>query len=216
MKNSININLNLLFVVACLGLFQILSCSQGSSEEGELPEGLYAKINTNKGSMTCRLEYEKVPMTVANFIGLSEGTIPNTYRPLGTPFYDSLTFHRVMDDFMNQGGDPLANGMGGPGYSFADEFHPDLLHNVTGTLSMANSGPATNGSQFFITRKATPWLDNRHSVFGYVTRGLSTVYKIKQGDIIENIEIIRVGEAAENFDAPAVFKEKSGVQLPTP
>lgn len=186
-------------------------CGLGSSESKNLPDGLYAEITTTKGSITCRLEYEKVPLTVANFIALSEGNMENTYKPMGTPFYDGLTFHRVMENFMIQGGDPLANSLGGPGYKFADEFHPDLLHNVAGTLSMANSGPATNGSQFFITHKATPWLDNRHAVFGYVTKDLATVYKVAQGDTIKHIEILRVGDAAEAFDAPAVFREKGGV-----
>lgn len=186
-------------------------CGLGSSEEVNLPDGLYAQITTNKGDIICRLEYEKVPLTVANFVALSEGKMENTYKPLGNPFFDGLTFHRVMSNFMIQGGDPLANGLGGPGYQFADEFHPELLHNVAGTLSMANYGPATNGSQFFITHKATPWLDNRHSVFGYVTSGLATVYKIAQDDTIKHIEILRIGDAAGAFDAPAVFREKGGV-----
>ena len=215
MNNRNLLNLTFSFLVASLGLFSLVSCSQGSSDSGDLPDGIYAKINTNKGSITCRLEYQKVPMTVANFIGLSEGSIPNNIRPEGEPFFDDLTFHRVVPNFMIQGGDPLANGMGGPGYSFPDEFDPDLMHNVAGTLSMANSGPATNGSQFYITDNATPWLDSMHSVFGYVIDGpsMTTVYKIQQGDIIENIEIIRVGGDAKDFNAPEIFKEKSGLQL---
>ncbi|MCL4161609.1 UNVERIFIED_CONTAM: hypothetical protein GTU68_054531 [Idotea baltica] len=157
-------------------------------------------MTTNKGEIVLRLEYERVPMTVANFISLT-----------GEPFFDGLTFHRVIPNFMIQGGDPEASGMGGPGYSFKDEIHPELKHNVAGTFSMANAGPATNGSQFFITHNATPWLDGKHSVFGYVTEGLETVYKIANGDVIEHVEIVRKGSSAEAFDAPTVFKEMSGV-----
>ena len=190
----------------------MLGC--GDNQDAALPDGIYAKIKTIHGEITCRLEYQKVPMTVANFIGLAEGSIANTHKGSGEPFFDGLTFHRVMGNFMIQGGDPQANGLGGPGYKFEDEFHPDLLHNVAGTLSMANAGPVTNGSQFFITHKATPWLDNKHSVFGYVTDGLTAVYKVQQGDVIEGVRIVRVGSEAEAFDAPAIFKEMSGVTGP--
>lgn len=181
-------------------------------------EGIYVKFTTNQGEIVVRLEHEKAPMTVANFVGLAEGSISNTFRGEGEPYFDGLTFHRVISkangqgqDFMIQGGDPTGTGSGGPGYKFADEFHPDLKHDRPGVLSMANSGPGTNGSQFFITHVPTPWLDNKHAVFGYVVSGMDIVMNTLQGERMESVEIIRVGEAAENFDAPAIFAEKSGI-----
>jgi peptidyl-prolyl cis-trans isomerase A (cyclophilin A) len=185
----------------------------------ELAEGIYAKFNTNRGVILIKLEHEKTPMTVANFVGLAEGKIANTAKADGQPYYDGLVFHRVISkvngdgqDFMIQGGDPTGTGMGGPGYKFKDEFHPELRHNRPGVLSMANSGPGTNGSQFFITHVPTPWLDNNHSVFGYVVEGIDIVNATLKGDKIETLEIIRVGDAAQKFDAPAIFKEKSGIK----
>lgn len=174
----------------------------GKVQEGE---GLFAEIQTNKGNILLYLEMEKTPLTVANFVGLAEGTIENKAKPAGTPYYDGLTFHRVIANFMIQGGDPSGNGSGGPGYSFKDEFHPNLRHNRAGILSMANAGPATNGSQFFITHKETPWLDGKHSVFGHVVKGQEVVDMIAQSDVIEKVVIIRKGEAAMNFDAAKVF-----------
>ena len=143
---------------------------------------VHAEFVTSEGSFTVRLFDEEVPNTVANFVGLAEGTKewthPGTREKMRTPYYDSIIFHRVIDGFMIQGGDPLGQGIGGPGYKFADEFHPRLRHDKAGILSMANSGPNTNGGQFFITLGATPHLDNRHSVFGEVTSGMDIVRRI--------------------------------------
>lgn len=166
----------------------------------ELSEGLYARINTNRGAVLVELAYKRAPLTVTNFVGLAEGRL-NSSRGAGVPFYDGLTFHRVVPGFVIQGGDPAGNGTGGPGYRFPDEFDPTLRHDRRGTLSMANSGPDSNGSQFFITLDATPWLDDRHSVFGYVVRGQDVVESIRQGDRIESVEILRRGSDALAFQA---------------
>ena len=171
-----------------------------------LEKGMYAKINTTKGDILIKLEYEKTPLTVANFVALAEGTMENNKKDLGIPYYDGLKFHRVIADFMIQGGCPDGTGAGSPGYSFADEFHPDLKHDKSGVLSMANSGPSTNGSQFFITHKETPWLDGKHSVFGYVVEGMDVVNSIVQDDLINTITIIREGSSAKSFIAIDIFK----------
>lgn len=167
--------------------------------------GLFAKITTSKGVILLSLEMEKTPLTVANFVGLAEGVIENSAKPLGEPFYNNLKFHRVIPDFMIQGGDPDGTGAGGPGYRFPDEARPDLRHTGPGILSMANAGPGTNGSQFFITHVPTGWLDGKHTVFGHVVEGIEIVNAIQGGDLMLTVEIIRKGEAAENFDAAAVF-----------
>ena len=169
--------------------------------EGELGDGLYARMITSKGTITLALEFEKTPLTVVNFVGLAEGTKDFTPSPGRTdgPFYDGLTFHRVIANFMIQGGDPLGTGTGGPGYKFPDEFVTSLIFKGPGVLAMANAGPGTNGSQFFITHKATPHLNYKHTIFGHVVSGQDVVNAIRKGDTINKIEIIRNGEKAENF-----------------
>jgi peptidyl-prolyl cis-trans isomerase A (cyclophilin A) len=171
-------------------------------------EGIFAEIYTNKGKIALQLEFQKTPITVANFITLAEGKnefVTNDRK--GKPYYDGLKFHRVIANFMIQGGCPLGTGAGDPGYKFKDEFDPSLKHDKPGILSMANSGPATNGSQFFITHKDTPWLNNKHSIFGHVIEGQKVVDAIAQDDVIEKVVIIRKGKLAKAFNAEKVFSE---------
>ena len=175
-----------------------------------MKDGLYAKFNTTKGAILVALEYKKTPGTVGNFVALAEGNLENQVKPQGTPYYDGLKFHRVIPDFMIQGGCPQGTGTGSPGYSFADEFHPDLKHDGPGVLSMANAGPGTNGSQFFITHIETSWLDNKHTVFGKVVEGQDVVDAIAQGDTITTLEIVRVGTDAEAFNAIEAFRTFEG------
>jgi len=180
------------------GLFFMLLASSVNSlpQDANLGDGLFARISTDRGDIVIKLEYKKTPLTVCNFTGLAEGKLNAAG---GKPYYNGLTFHRVISDFMIQGGDPLGNGTGGPGYKFPDEIVDDLKHDGPGVLSMANAGPNTNGSQFFITHKATPWLDGKHTVFGHVVEGQDVVHAIQQGDKIKSITIIRNGAEARAF-----------------
>lgn len=170
-------------------------------------EGIFATINTTKGAIVLQLEFEKTPVTVANFISLAQGKneFVTDSKLKGKPFFDGLKFHRVISDFMIQGGDPQGTGAGGTGYSFKDEFIPELKFDKGGILAMANSGPKTNGSQFFITHKDTPWLNGKHTIFGHVTAGMDVVNKIAQDDVIKNIVIVQKGTLAKKFKAEKVF-----------
>ncbi|MFL1011886.1 peptidylprolyl isomerase [Flavisericum labens] len=211
--------------LACkvLLLIFIVQFSSCKAPYPELEDGMYAEFTTNKGIMVAKLEQEKTPTTVANFISLAEGTNTLVNDSLKKKnFYNGLIFHRVIPDFMIQGGDPNGDGSGNPGYRFNDEFDPSLKHDKKGVLAMANSGFGTNGSQFYITHKATPWLDafdedghpknceNRrvscHTVFGEIVLGLEVVDSIEQGDTIQEVKIIRKGKLAKRFDAPEIFK----------
>ena len=164
-------------------------------------DGLYAKFNTTKGVILVKLLPEKAPLTVCNFVGLAEGKIDNTAKKTGEPYFNGLKFHRVIANFMIQGGDPQGTGSGGPGYSFIDEFDESEKFTGPGVLAMANAGPATNGSQFFITHVATPWLNGKHTIFGHVVEGQDIVNAIAQNDLINSIEIIRLGKTAKAYIA---------------
>jgi cyclophilin family peptidyl-prolyl cis-trans isomerase len=187
--------------------------SSCADETNKLGDGIYADIKTNKGNIIVALEYQKTPITVANFITLAEGTNNQVTEPSkkGKPFYDGIKFHRVIPNFMIQTGDPAGNGSGGPGYKFADEI-TDLKHTGPGILSMANAGPGTNGSQFFITHVKTDWLDGKHTVFGHVVQGMEVVNAIAQDDIIEKVIIIRNGEAAKKFNAVKIFNDRLAIE----
>ena len=178
-----------------------------------MENGIYAKFNTSKGAVLVKLTHDLTPGTVGNFVALAEGNMENKVKPQGTKFYDGLNFHRVIPDFMIQGGCPQGTGTGDPGYKFDDEFHPSLKHDRPGILSMANSGPGSNGSQFFITHIPTEWLDNKHTVFGHVIEGQEVVDAVEQGDKLETLEIIRVGEEAKNFNAIEAFIGLKGARL---
>ena len=169
--------------------------------------GLFENISTSKGEIKIELEFEKTPGTVGNFVGLSLGLISNSIKPLGEAYYNGLKFHRVINDFMIQAGCPFGTGTGDPGYKFDDEFHSELKHDRPGVISMANAGPSTNGSQFFITHVETPWLDNKHTVFGNVIDGMDVVNSISQNDEIISIKINAVGDKAKAFDAAKAFED---------
>ncbi len=206
------------FLFVCTLILGLTGCKE---DYPDLEDGLYAEFNTSKGTFIAQLYYEQTPMTVANFVSLAEGkshsVLDSTYKE--KKFYDGLIFHRVIKDFMIQTGDPLGTGQGNPGYRFPDEIVDSLAHDSKGILSMANAGPGTNGSQFFVTLAPTPWLDGRHTVFGKVVQGQEVVDSIgvvETGDRdrpvqevkIESIKIIRKGNAAKDFDAPKVFEDK--------
>ncbi len=196
----------IVFLFLSLTSLLLVSCGENYDRLGD---GIFGVIKTGKGEIIVSLEYNKTPITVANFILLAEGK--NKHVTLeskkGVPFYDGLKFHRVEANFMIQGGDPNGDGTGGPGYNFMDEI-TDLSHEGPGTLSMANAGPGTNGSQFFITHVETKFLDGRHTVFGKVKEGQEIVNAIVKDDVIESIIIVRNGEAAKKFDAVKVFDDR--------
>ena len=171
-----------------------------------MQEGIFATFKTDKGNIKVQLTYDKTPGTVGNFVGLVKGLIENDFKALGKPYYDGLKFHRVIANFMIQGGCPHGTGVGGPGYNFNDEFHQELKHDRPGILSMANAGPGTNGSQFFITHIPTPWLDGKHTVFGQLVEGQEVVDSVSQEDMIKNITIERIGANAEAWDPVAAFE----------
>jgi peptidylprolyl isomerase len=190
-----------LLAVLALASMALLAVAEASAaDQPQLADGLYARFATSRGDMLISLEFEKAPLTVANFVGLAEGA-KDSNRGKGVRFYDGLTFHRVIPNFMIQGGDPAGNGTGGPGYRFPDEIDPTLRHDGPGILSMANAGPGTNGSQFFITHVKTPWLDGKHTVFGHVVEGQEVVNAIRKGDTLNAVTIIRVGARASAFKA---------------
>lgn len=186
-------------------IFAIMSTSCNESEL-ELADGLYAEFSTTKGIIIVELFPEKAPLTVMNFVGLTEGDLDFANKK--GPFYDGLTFHRVIEDFMIQGGDPEGSGRGGPGYRFLDETDNGLSFDGPGILAMANAGPDTNGSQFFITHVATPHLNNKHTIFGHVVQGQDVVNAIRQGDSIDKLKILRIGSEASSYKADeAMFRE---------
>ena len=193
-------------IMRILTIFLTLLLSLQS--QAKLDDGLNANLHTNRGDIIIKLAFKKTPLTVINFAGLAEGTKKSNIQT-GKPFYNGLKFHRVINNFMVQGGDPKGNGTGGPGYQFADEI-TDLTHDKGGILSMANSGADTNGSQFFITHKATGWLDGKHTVFGHVVEGMDVVNSIEKGDFIRKVKIIRIGAEAESFQTDeAAFNQQA-------
>jgi peptidyl-prolyl cis-trans isomerase A (cyclophilin A) len=213
MRTMYNKSLMQVLFLAMLASAGLATVANAQEEKKKLPDGLYAEMETSKGKILLVLEFEKTPLTVANFVGLAEGTKNyskdgSSPTARGKPFYDGLTFHRVIPDFMIQGGDPEGVGRGGPGYRFRNEIDPSLKHDRAGILSMANAGPDTNGSQFFITHKETPWLDGKHTVFGHVVEGQDVVNTIVKGDTIKTVKILRVGQKAKAFKGDEVDFQK--------
>ena len=215
MKKVLFLFITTLFLINCKPIYKKMNIDKTLYES--LPNGVYAKMETSKGEMIIQFFDKEAPVTVANFVGLAQGTIENTAKPKGTPYYDGIIFHRVIKDFMIQGGDPTGTGMGDPGYKFDDEKN-DLKHEGKGFLSMANSGPNTNGSQFFITEVSTPWLDGRHTIFGKVIQGLETIDAIanvekgaqdkpKEDVLINKVTIFTKGEEYQNYNAEKIFNE---------
>ena len=215
---------NFLIAIAAISLSSCTPIYKKTNVDKEtyegLKDGLYANFQTSKGNMIVKFEDKKAPVTVANFVGLAEGKIQNKAKAKGVPYYDGTIFHRVIKDFMIQGGDPKGTGMGDPGYKFDDEKN-DLQHTGKGILSMANSGPNTNGSQFFITEVATPWLDGRHTVFGEVVNGkdvIDSIANVEKGPqdkpktdvVLEKVSVFTKGDDYKNYDAAAIFNEGKG------
>ena len=202
-------------MLSCTPIYKKMNIDKETYES--LNDGLYAKLQTSQGNMIVKFEEKAAPVTVANFVGLAEGKIENKSKANGIPFYDGTIFHRVIKDFMIQGGDPQGTGMGGPGYKFDDEIN-DLKHTGKGILSMANSGPNSNGSQFFITEVATPWLDGKHTIFGKVVKGvevIDTIAKVDKGAqdkpkediVLEKVTVFSKGKELEGYDAAKIFNE---------
>ena len=201
--------IKILSTILTLIFISCLSPSQKLIKKAGGKKGIFAKITTEKGVIIAKLEFEKVPLTVANFIGLAQGIIPNDVKKNGEPFYDGLKFYKVFKGYMLMTGCPKNDGSGHPGYFFKDEFHKDLKHNAPGILSMVSNGPNSNGSQFIITNRASIVLDNSYPVFGKVISGMEVVNAVQQGDTILKIEIIKIGRKANDFDPIKVF-EKNG------
>lgn|ERR1043166_364020 len=203
-RTMINKSFTRILLSAAIATSALTATVNAAEEKAKLPDGLYADMETSKGKILLQLEFEKTPLTVANFVGLAEGTknyskTGGEPKAEGKPFYDGLKFHRCIPGFMIQGGDPNGNGSGGPGYKFRNEIDSSLKHDKPGILSMANAGPDTNGSQFFITHAPTPHLDGHHTVFGHLVEGQDVVSKMVNGDTITSVKIIRVGDKAKAF-----------------